>query len=121
MWEELLPAKNVAYKLGIKLRLNNTDVEAITNTYTNPEQCFLQIIVKFLHQHLTPTRKTITDALESPFVNLPQLERAIKASHLPNMTPPPAPRTGEGKTSLSIIDYLCIAIYMAVVERGRSG
>ena len=87
----------------MKLKLTIVEVQSIEQTYADPEQRLLQIIIKFLNQEQNPTWKTITDALESRLVNLPQLASQIKAAHPPRPTSVHAPVTIDGKTSPSTL------------------
>ena len=48
MLEDLLPAQNKSYQLGLKLNLLQHDVEAIHSTYRKPSDRILHIVIKFL-------------------------------------------------------------------------
>ena len=85
--EELLPAQNQSYELGIKLNLPPHQVESIHSTYTDPGKRLLQIVIQFLDQlEPRPTWKVIVDALKCPVVNLPRLGEAIEAAHFTTPT-----------------------------------
>ena len=85
--EELLPAQNQSYELGLKLKLPPHEVESIHSTYSEPRQRLLRIIMLFLNQvDPQPTWRVIVDALKSPVVNLPQLARAIETAHFADIT-----------------------------------
>ena len=81
--EELLPAQNRSYELGLKLNLPPHQVESIHSTYTDPRKRLLQIVIQFLSQlEPRPTWKVIVYALKSPVVNLPRLGEAIEAVYV---------------------------------------
>ena len=85
--EELLPAQNQSYELGLKLKLPPHEVESIDSTYSKPRQRLLRIIMLFLNQvDPKPTWRVIVDALKSPLVNLHQLARAVEIAHFPDTT-----------------------------------
>ena len=82
MLEELLPAQNKSYELGLKLKLPQYVVEAIHSKELPPEKYLLKVLIKFLHQvEPTPTWRVIIEALRSPAVNLPVLGRKVEAAH----------------------------------------
>ena len=85
VFEELLPAQDQSYELGLKLNLPPHEVESIHSTYTEPGKRLLQVIIQFLNQlEPRPTWRVIVDALKSSVVNLPQLGRAIEEKYFPN-------------------------------------
>ena len=85
--EELLPAQNQSYELGLKLKLPPHEVESIDSTYSKPRQRLLRIIMLFLNQvDPKPTWRVIVDALKSPVVNLPQLSSTVEEAHFPVTT-----------------------------------
>ena len=82
MLEELLPAQNQSYVLGLKLKLPLHVVDAIHSTHSQPQNRLLEILIAFMkHVEPTPTWKSITDALRSPAVNLPHLAQKIDGKH----------------------------------------
>ncbi|CAI8028766.1 TNF receptor-associated factor 4 [Geodia barretti] len=86
--EELLPAQNKSFQLGLKLNLEPHQVEGIHSTYSEPENRLLRVVMLFLNQvEPRPTWRVIVDALKSPVVNLPQLAVAVEAAHFPDATP----------------------------------
>ena len=86
--EELLPAQNKSFQLGLKLNLEPHQVEGIHSTYSEPENRLLRVVMLFLNQvEPRPTWRVIVDALKSPVVNLPQLAVAVEAAHFPDTTP----------------------------------
>ena len=107
--EELLPAQNQSYELGLKLKLPPHEVERIHSTYTTPEERLLRIIMLFLNQvDPKPTWRVIVDALKSPVVNLPQLAREVETAHFPYTTPTPVSEA-TGKIILtSVLIHVCL-------------
>ena len=116
--EELLPAQNKAYELGLKLKLPQERVEGIQRLYSEPRQQLLHILVEFTNQEEPrPTRKTIVEALKSPAIDLPALARKIEASHVRKNSatgePPLSPlsdQSGEDTPSLHFISTHFILI-----------
>ena len=101
--EELLPAQNKSYQLGLKLKLPPHEVESIHSTYPTTEERLLRIIMLFLNQvDPQPTWRVIVDALKSPVVNLPQLARAVETAHFPDTTSTPV----SGATGKMITSFL---------------
>ena len=101
--EELLPAQNQSYELGLKMKLPPHEVESIHSTYSQPRQRLLRIIMLFLNQvDPKPTWRVIVDALKSPVVNLPQLAREVETAHFPDTTSTPVSEA----TSKIIISFL---------------
>ncbi|CAI7999975.1 hypothetical protein GBAR_LOCUS2823 [Geodia barretti] len=85
--EELLPAQNKSFQLGLKLNIEPHQVEAIHSTYSEPENRLLRVVMLFLNQvEPRPTWRVIVDALKSPAVNLPQLAMTVEAAHIPDST-----------------------------------
>ena len=85
--EELLPAGNHSFELGLRLGLLPHEVESIHSAYTNPQSRLLHVIVTCLNQVIpSPTWRTIVDALRSPEVNLPELANKVEAAHYPDPT-----------------------------------
>ena len=87
MLEELLPAQNRSYELGLKLKLPQHVVEAIHSKDITADQYLLRILIKFLQQvNPRPTWRVIVEALKAPAVNLPGLARRVEAAHFPDST-----------------------------------
>ena len=87
VFEEVLPAQNKSYELGLKLKLSQHAVEAIHSRQSPPDKCLLKILIKFAQQvEPRPTRRVIVEALKSPAVNLPALARRLEAAHVPHAT-----------------------------------
>ena len=85
--EELLPAQNKSYELGLKLKLPQHVVEAIHSKELPPDKYLFKVLIKFLHQvEPRPTWRVIVEALRSPVVNLPALARRVEAAHFPGPT-----------------------------------
>ena len=85
--EELLPAQNKSYELGLKFKLQQYEVESIHSMYSNPRTRLLHILIEFTNQtERRPTYGVIIEALRSPAVNLPALASKVEAAHPP--TPP---------------------------------
>ena len=83
---ELLPAQNKSYELGLKLKLPQHVVEAI-HKESPSDRCLLQILSKFLQQaEPIPTWRVIVDALKNPVVGLTALARRVEAAHFPDST-----------------------------------
>ncbi|CAI8021635.1 hypothetical protein GBAR_LOCUS12812, partial [Geodia barretti] len=86
--EELLPAQNQSYELGLRLNLKPHDVKSIHATVSEPRKRLLEIVLEFLNQvEPRPTWRVIVDALKSPAVSLPQLAMAVEAAQFPDTTP----------------------------------
>ena len=86
--EELLPAQNKSYELGLKLKLPQYAVEAIHSKDLPPEKYLFKVLIKFLQQvEPRPTWRVIVQALRSQVVNLSALARAVEEDHLPNPLP----------------------------------
>ena len=111
--EELLPAQNQSYELGLKLKLPPHEVESIHSTYSEPRQRLLRIIMLFLKQVAPqPTWRVIVDALESPFVNLPHLARAVETAHFPDTTSTPVSEaTGKIITSFLSSVFIHVSLF----------
>ena len=85
--EELLPAQNKSYELGLKLKLPQHVVEAIHSKELPPDKYLLKVLIKFSQQtDPRPTWRVIIEALKSPAVNLPALARSVEAAHFPDTT-----------------------------------
>ena len=120
IFEELLPAQNQSYVLGLKLKLPLRIVEAIHLQYQNPRDCLLHVIVAFLEQtEPRPTWRVIVNALRSRAINLPDLARRVEVAHIPDPTDIPdptatrdvVPETATGKSpSAPIISDLFIHV-----------
>ena len=86
--EELLPAQNKSYQLGLKLKLPQYVVEAIHSKDLPPEKYLFKVLIKFLQQvEPRPTWRVIVQALRSPMVNLPALAKAVEEDHFPDLQP----------------------------------
>ena len=85
--EELLPAQTQSYQLGMKLKLEIHEIEAIHTKYLDPRDRLLHIILAFLRQaEPRPTWRVIVDALRNPAVNLTALAEKVEAVHFPDPT-----------------------------------
>ena len=109
--EELLPAQNKSYELGLKLKLPQYAVEAIHSKDLPPDKYLFKVLLKFLHQvEPRPTWRVIAHALRSPVVNLPALAKAVETAHFPDPQPlVPAsvsatPSEGSSISSLGIVE-----------------
>ena len=104
--EELLPAQTQSYLLGMKLKLEIHEIEAIHMKYLDPRDRLLHIILAFLRR-AEPRRtwRVIVDALRNPIVNLTALAERVEAAHFPDLmaTGPPPPAKGESVTRQSMI------------------
>ena len=111
--EELLPAQNKSYQLGLKLKLQPHEVENIHSTYANSEERLLRIIILFLNQvDPKPTWRVIVEALKSPLVNLPQLARAVETAHFPDTTSTPVSEaTGKIITSFLSSVFIHVSLF----------
>ena len=109
--EELLPAQNQSYELGLKLKLPPHEVESIDSTYSKPRQRLLRIIMLFLNQvDPQPTWGVVVDALKSPVVNLPQLAREVETAHFPDTTSTPV----SGATGKIITSFFSVFIHVSL-------
>ena len=82
--EELLPAQNKSYELGLKLKLQHYVVEAIHSKDLPPDKYLFRVLIKFLQQvEPRPTWRVIIEALRSPSV-LPTLAKKVEAAHFPD-------------------------------------
>ena len=103
--EELLPAQTQSYLLGMKLKLETHEIEAIHMKYLDPRDRLLHIILAFLRRaEPRPTWRVIVDALRHPAVNLTALAERVEAAHFPDPTAtrPPPQATGESVIRQSI-------------------
>ena len=83
--EEILPAQNQSYELGLKLKVPEHEVESIHSTFTKPRNRLLHVLIAFAKQvEPRPTWRVIVDALRSPAVNVPQLAERVEAAHFPD-------------------------------------
>ena len=88
IFEELLPAQNQSYTLGIKLRLNPYVLDDIHQNTRRPSDRLLGVIMTFLkNSDPRPTWRVIINALRSPVVGLKVLADQVEAAHLPDTTP----------------------------------
>ena len=107
--EELLPAQTQSYVLGVKLKLETHEIEAIHMRYLDPRDRLLHIIIAFLRRaEPRPTWRVIVDALSSPVVNLTALAERVEAAHFPDPTAtrPPPRATGESVRRQSAHSYV---------------
>ena len=109
--EELLPAQNKSYELGLKLKLPQHVVEGIHSKDLPPDKYLLKILIKFLHQvEPRPTWRVIVQALRSPVVDLPALAKAVEEDHFPDPQPlvPTSvsanPSDGSSINSLAVVE-----------------
>ena len=87
VWEELLPAQNKPYELGLKLELQPYDVKAIHSNNLSPKRYLFEVLIKFLQQaEPRPTWRVILVALKSPAVNLTALAKELETAHFPDPT-----------------------------------
>ena len=102
--EELLPAQNHAYVLGLKLKLHPHDVEAIHLKYLDQRDRLLHIIIAFLRQaEPRLTWRIIVEALRNPIVNLQGLAKRVEAAHFPDFSATrDAPLAATGKSFFSL-------------------
>ena len=85
--EEILPAQNKSYELGLKFKLPQHVVEAIHSKELPPDKYLLKVLIKFSQQtDPRPTWRVIIEALRSPAVNLPALAERVEAAHFPDTT-----------------------------------
>ena len=78
--EEILEAENRSELLALKLKLPPHTVDAIHRQYEEPKQRLLHVLLAVLNRvDPTPTWKLITEALESPTVNLPIVAMKVRA------------------------------------------
>ena len=82
--EELLPAQNESFTIGLQLKLPHHEVEAIHRTYPRPADSLLRVIITFLERTVNPTWRVIVKALRSPAVNLQALARRVEEAHFPD-------------------------------------
>ena len=114
--EEILPAQNHSYVLGMKFNLPKHVVDAIHSREMEPHMYLLKIISEFLNEvGSRPTWRVIVDALRSPAVRLHQLAREMEAAHFPDTTaihevvPETAPT---GKKARFSHDAQCSFVYI---------
>ena len=114
--EELLPAQNKSYELGLKFKLPQHVVEAIHSKELPPDKYLLKVLIKFLQQaQPRPTWRVIVEALRSPAVNVPTLARRVEASHFPD--PPTStcdvvPETTGMSPSVPLLSNWCSHVYI---------
>ena len=117
--EELLPAQNQSFELGLRLNLEPHQVEGIHSTYSEPAKRLLRVVMLFLNQvEPRPTWRVIVEALKSPAVNLPQLAMAVEAAHFPDATPALVPEA----SGRSVCDFypqfsLCLSLFQSLPLR----
>ena len=99
MLEELLPAQNQSYELGLKLNLKPHEVKSIHTTYSEPQSRLLHVVIEFLNEvdPNPPTWRVIVDALKSHVVNLPHLAKVVEAAHCPDITSTPVVPKASGR------------------------
>ncbi|CAI8036074.1 E3 ubiquitin-protein ligase TRIM71 [Geodia barretti] len=79
--EELLPAQNESYALGLKFKLPQSDVQGIHDTYSKPRNRLLQILIEFFKQtEPKPSWRVIVEALRSPAVNQSALAAKVESA-----------------------------------------
>ena len=85
--EELLPAQNKSYVLGLKLGLPIYVVDEIHATREQPEQRLLRVLLEFVKRvEPRPTWRVIVDALRSHSIDLSRLADRVEAAHFPDTT-----------------------------------
>ena len=85
--EKLLPAQNMSYMLGLKLKLPDHEVKSIHSTYSDPRDRLLHLLIKFTNQtEPRPTWRVIVKALRSPAVDLQALADKIDRDHCAKST-----------------------------------
>ena len=105
VFEDLLPAQNKSYVLGLKLKLPQHVVEAIHSKELQPDGCLLKVLILFLQQvQPRPTWRFIIEALRSRAVNLPALALSLEAAHLRDPTATRAETNGMSPSALLISD-----------------
>ena len=120
IYEEILPAQNVSYKLGLKLKLPEHEVESIRKTKSDPSDQLLAVILKFLKEtDPRPTWRVIVNALRSPAVNQLELASKVEAAHFPDPTStrdvPPETSVATGvviNKTLPSKDSLCMCNFL---------
>ena len=107
--EEILPAQNQSYVLGMKLKVPSHVVEAIHSKEMEPETYLRKVILEFLKGvEPRPTWRVIVDALRSPAVRLHQLASKVGAAHFPDpvLTRDVVPETTS--TATGTVDAHCL-------------
>ena len=85
MLEELLPAQNQSYILGLKLGLSAHVADSIHARHAEPRDRLLHTLMEFMKQvEPRPTWRVIIDVLRNPVVNLPHLAERVEAAHFPD-------------------------------------
>ena len=103
VYEELLPAQNKSYELGLKLKLPEYVVEGIQKSFSDPQTRLLHVLKEFRNQmEPRPTWRIIVGALRSPAVNLPQLASEVEATHFPESVKTKVPKTSGRNCLLSL-------------------
>ena len=95
--EELIPAQNESYMLGIKLKLPLYQLDSIQDQFTNSRERLLQTMIAFLRQESKPTWSVIVAALRSLAVNQQALANRVEKAHVhePRDTCAPLETSGE--------------------------
>ena len=100
--EEILEAQNKYFELGLKLKLQYHEVDAIHSSHAqhSATRRLYEVLVAFTKQvEPRPTWRVIVDALRNPVVNLPHLAESVEAAHFPKPTrAPEAGTTGMAHT-----------------------
>ena len=79
--EELLPAQNESYALGLKFKLPPSEVQGIHDTYSKPRNRLLQILIEFFKQtQPKPSWRVIVEALRSRAVNQSALAAKVESA-----------------------------------------
>ena len=80
--QEILPAQNKSYNLGLKLKIRLHAVKAIHAKHQSADDHLRDVIETFLNGvGSEPTWRVIVDALRNPTINLQQLADEIENKH----------------------------------------
>ena len=82
--EEILPARDKSYNLGLKLNLPLECVDEIHRRHESGGDRLLHVLIDFTKKiDPTPTWKVIANALRNPTVGHERLANIVEAAHLP--------------------------------------
>ena len=106
--EELIPAQNESYMLGITLNLPVSQVNSIQYEFRDSKQRLLQTIIAFLRQESKPTWSVIVAALRSLAVNQQALANRVEKAHVhePRDTCAPLETSDEIEITTSYVMYV---------------
>jgi hypothetical protein len=84
VFEELLPVQTEAYLLGLSLKLQSFEIEAIVNQYARSKERLYEVLKTFFQRAKTPpTWRTFIEALDSKTVEHHSLAAELRKKYCP--------------------------------------